>query len=406
MDCCSPKDIRFSGRVGVVGVFVSLFLAYLTAFSVNIFLALYLENLTYILLEAAGFAVILVFIVNNGVSVRVPTRIFIALSALMASGGVSAFFAHNVAYHFFYFFSFFTKILLLFLVVGGNYCLPNERTLRRGIRFVLLFTLFWSILHLKIGSGRPGWLWPINISIQEITLLVLFCSLLMLSKVSKEFWVLVVFSILLVFRSSGKTALILLWSIPLMTLLMRKSSLIRWVVEKYVVVYFTLFTLAILGVCIFFSNDISSQYLTYRDTIIADRIPFWKRLSLIVEGLYHLSISMNNLFFGAGYGYPNYLARVDSYLENTPQLFVLTLMVYGGVFLAATYCFILYLFVSFLLSRVRLDFYGYSLCYIAIAVMVTFFTTHEYFNNPFVFAALVVFIVSAKVRSRSLVSGA
>jgi hypothetical protein len=311
----------------------------------------------------------------------------------------------NLSVHTLYVAMFIMQVGLLAILLGSDITPPKPENFRWILRFTIGVSVAASLVHMLVGYGRPGWVWPINISIQELSLLILFLALLSISNVRRELPLLFPILILLFFRSSGKTALILFVSIPILVLLYKKSRIARIGLDNYIAIYFILFIGIAVVIATEFRLEVLTFYSSYRVDIIDARVDFWKRLSLIVEGMAHISISNHNLIFGTGFGYENYLSNINSHLDNTPQLFVLTLLVYGGVSFAALYFAMIIILKAEMIRALTADIHGRSIVVVSFAVFVTFFTTHEYFNNPFFFISMSMLILALKSRKAHLIQG-
>lgn len=263
------------------------------------------------------------------------------------------------------------------------------------IRISLWITLIPALTHLYFGNGRLGWSWPVNISIQEIFILTLVMTLITINGVKKNIMEICTIVFLLFERSSGKTALTVLLIFVFLSLC-GKISQVRKLAPIMLHGYFVA-NIFILGLLLlFFSEQINYAYgLKYN--LIYDKVPFFKRLSLILEALFLLQ-DPRILIFGGGFHSANYLSLVESYLNNTPQVLILTLLVYGGVFFYfAYYTFYILLVKSIEIGLTPLRKYHVHIYFFC---MLLFLTTHEYFANPVLYISLLIFMIGTRCESR------
>lgn len=308
---------------------------------------------------------------------------------------ISAYFVPNTIYHFFYITSFLLKIVFLFVALKSNYSSTIYNFIKPYLFFCLFSTLSLSIIHLFLGiyTPAPGWLWPINISIQELTMIVLFCTFFLYESKYKKIVLFSLFIILLSNRGSGKTALIIILSIPVIYYIVKNSRVCFWLLSNYIKIYTLVFVGLIIYVYIFEQEWVNRLYYQI-NSMASDKVDFYKRISLIIESLHYI-LTPDVLFFGGGFGVVNYLANVDSFLGNSPQILILTMLVYGGLTFFCIYMYLMHRCLVGLidgLGSYESKIYSYILWF----SVITFMTTHEYFNNPFLYVSLYIFIAVVK----------
>ncbi|MBF3237316.1 hypothetical protein H4N55_11985 [Aeromonas veronii] len=314
---------------------------------------------------------------------------------------IKTYFVEYPAYHIFYVFSLILKILFISIVVNMEVDGSIYLKCKRVVFSFLSVTLLFSIIHLFLGihSPAPGWLWPINISIQELALIIIYVAFILYGDYKKNILLFFMFFILLFFRGSGKTSLSLICLIPIIIYILRSFPSIKSPLKYFPIIYSALGLFGILLIVSLYSSTIVTLYHSI-STIAADKIDFYKRLSLIYEAFYYL-LTPTGFFTGAGFGVVNYLSEVDSLLDNSPQILPLTIMAYGGVIFYIYYFVCMQILVLNLTKKTkRVDSHIYAI--VMWIVILLFMTTHEYFNNPFLYISLFVFIVLLKSREKCL----
>lgn len=312
---------------------------------------------------------------------------------------VMIYFVNYPMYHIFYILTLLSKLFFLNVVINIDYDTDCYRKYHLYILVFLVATLSLSILHLFIGinSPAPGWLWPINISIQEMTLLVLFATLLLYPANKMLGVVIFLFVILLTFRGSGKTSLALVIMMPCITFLLNRIWRYSLVSQYFVMIYAFFFILIVFYLSYVQYDFIVSGYFSVSD-ISSEKIDFYKRISLIYESLYLLTDPYHFLF-GVGFGVVNYLSNIDSLLNNSPQVLPLTILVYGGLFFYFYFFLVIQCLLNNLLNRID-DVKIKNATIVLWISFIIFMTTHEYFNNPFLYISIYIYIVVAKSKDK------
>ncbi len=375
---------------------VFFIMSYMTLFSMNIFLGIRVEKAVYFPLE--------VFIgIYTLYNIKYASKGLIAITVgyFLPYVVIKTYFVEYPAYHIFYVSSLILKILFISIVINMDVD-KNIYLKSKGVVFSFLsITLLFSIIHLFLGihTPAPGWLWPINISIQELALLIVYLAFILYGDYKKNVILFLMFFILLLFRGSGKTSLSLICLIPILIYILRSSYSIKSILKYFSTIYAALGLLGIVLVVSLYSSTIVTLYHSI-STIAADKIDFYKRLSLIYEAFYYL-LSPTGFLTGAGFGVINYLSEVDSLLDNSPQILPLTIMAYGGLIFYIYYFVCMQLLILRLTKTTgRVDSHIYSI--IMWVVILLFMTTHEYFNNPFLYISLYIYIVLLKSREKCL----
>lgn len=373
------------------------FVLFFSLLSVNIIFGSRLNKELYLVLEC----LILLYVLLN-LKYITKKYIVILLFFVLPYLILSLYFVPSPGYHAFYGFSLILKITFLFIAIRSK---PVHNSFylsfRRLLFLCIALTLAFSIVHMLLGiySPAPGWLWPINISIQELTLLILFCVYLSYRHKMSTLILILMFFILLSNRGSGKTALGIIMVLPVLMYLSQRWCFCSILLKKYTVIYslVSIFSVAFL---LIFHGDYLSQLYAQSHYLVQEKVDFYKRLTLILESIKYISLP-RNFVFGGGLGTENYLRNVDSILGNTPQIFVLTVFSYGGLILFSMYMWLLHWLISSL-SSTLINKDSRLIASMTWFAFLTFLTTHEYFNNPFLYSALFVVIVLLKSRDNPI----
>jgi hypothetical protein len=261
----------------------------------------------------------------------------------------------------------------------------------------LVSNLIFAIFHysLSLPGHAPGWSWSINISLQELFFILCYFSLFALNSYKGSILILILFAVLVAFRGSGKTTLFVLFSIGPVYYSALRFKFIEKFLDWFIFVYFFGFFVVVSYFVFGLKSEVEVLYLGL-SSLWDQGVPFLKRFTLIVEAIYFLGVDHRNYFLGAGFGVANYVNVMDLRLNNTPQVFALTLMVYGGIFLLFVWALLFYLlrreFLHLCVENSDRLFVKSSM-----VLLLVFLTTHEYFNNPFLFLGLFVLSMSLNI---------
>ncbi len=230
----------------------------------------------------------------------------------------------------------------------------------------------------------PGWIWPVNIALQEIILISLFfCEIIFFGfKNSKINFIL--FLILVIIRDSGKATLL--------ALLIFYFLQLNFNIDSKNKVNYLFKSLWILHFLFIISTFVFIDFVEDLDKSSLIRYFLIKRFVYIQESVYFLFDPIF-LFLGGGFGPENYFSAAKNLsVLNAPQLLPLTILVFGGVFFYLLYVFLSLKLFDFFSRNNILEFYVRSFIF-SIAIIMTF---HEYFVNPFVYLSVGLVLISYK----------
>lgn len=288
--------------------------------------------------------------------------------------------------HIFFIFILITLIFFLRLSIKGYYELSR---LSKYIRLTLNISLIFAIIDTIVKINQPGWVWPINIALQEILLVgMLYSCLITGGGVRNNYLSLFLFILLLMLRESGKAAvfgillaLFLIYFSKNHFKTIKRLKKLCWIVfiGQYLFIILAVFGSAYLRT----SNNSSLEYV------------FNKRFGLVLDGYNFITSDLQTFFFGGGFGAENYiLQNPDLVIPNAPQLFILTTSVYGGVI----FCLILIISILRLPVILKLEnkfspvpFMYLQGFFLSLLIISSF---HEYFNNPFVYISIALVVTS------------
>ncbi len=254
------------------------------------------------------------------------------------------------------------------------------------IKYILRSSLIIALVSLYTKPFiNPGWVWPVNIALQEIVLISLFFSEVISFGFRKSRVNFILFVLLLLFRDSGKASLISLFVFAGINFLIQESNRIKKINFLFKCVWFS--HIFIITLAILFLNFVKSL-----DKGSVVRYVLLKRFIYIEEAINYLSNGVF-LFIGGGFGPENYfVTAVNLTMKNAPQLLPLTIIVFGGLISYFFYFYSVSLFFKSFVSDKKLDFYFKS--YILSLLIVMSF--HEYFVNPLVYFGVGLVLVSYK----------
>ncbi|TLS77477.1 hypothetical protein [Photobacterium damselae] len=376
------------------GFYVFYLLMYFSILSLNVVFSIELDKITYIPLLVIMFLFIIYDLRNINIRKNELMVIFCFLSLLVLCTLIRV----NID-SIMYSLSIFFQFIFLFVILK-NKTKISRVNLILAIRIILFVTLLFGLVSLTLPSS--GWSWPVNISIQELVILILFCSLLLISDVleKKNIILFLMAFLLLSIRQSGKATLFCLILLIIMSVVKPKNKVINLFLNNFIILYFMI-SLIVLVVVRYKYGDFLHNYHYYIINDITNidvRGDFWKRMSLIFDAMYHQTF-LSNFIFGSGLGVRNYLNNSFVFLKNTPQLLILTLQVYGGILFTFTICFMFYFLRKYMIFNAQNDKYNINMFF---CVLLLFLTTHEYINNPFLYSSLGIYILALKNRSVGL----
>jgi len=269
----------------------------------------------------------------------------------------------------------------------ANGAVFNVKNIVKWLNFTLLTTLILSILHLFVGPGTKGWIWPVNIALQELTILGLLYSKILISGIKKSYVYIFLFLFLVSFRESGKATF---GALVLGLYLMRSSpnlySRLRFQRMVFYLIY--VFQLVIVIVITFVIAYLESQP---QDSIL--RFFLNRRVILIDDGSNFITSNLKNLLIGGGFDVSNYFDQnKDITFENAPQLFILTSGVFGGLlFVVSLIGSLGQLFWQKVISNPNEKAVTLVSFFISFSTVNTF---HEYINNPFIIFSISLVLIS------------
>ena len=370
-----------------------------TILNLNIFFGFIGEVSVYVIVELSMIFYVMGAACTRSVSIDRPSFRFVGLMimfALISSVAV----AEKALYGLFYSLSLSFKIIfVLFFMQARSTFYLSKRFVRLAVWISLFITLSSSLAHYYFFPNgiAPGWVWPLNISMQELVLLIFYMSFFLLNGFRHSYILIAMLVALVFLRGSGKTTLVLFLGFSIIFFLSIRFSAIRFVVQRAIYIYYAFFLIGVIALLVFWNDEIVSLHNNINE-LMSERPVFFKRASLIIEGLFHLT-EWKTVFLGSGFGVVNYLVAVDSKLQNTPQIFILTQLAYGGLVFVSLY-FLIILRIRSLWHHIfnqRILVVYFSVCLLCI---LTFLTTHEYFNNPLFYLSLFVLFYSFQVAAR------
>ena len=296
---------------------------------------------------------------------------------------------------------YFSNILfvLIFALQIGYLNIANKATIIRSkvgklLNTALVLTLFLSILHVFFGSGKKGWIWPINIALQEITLLGLLYSKILLYGLKRSIPYLLFFLVLVLFRESGKATFL---SVLIGVYLIRGNFKVRNRLRFQNKIFHLIFIVQI-GV-VFLSTWLNS----YLNTLPVENILNYylnRRLALINDGWEYLVQNVKYFLIGGGFDVNNYFEQHPNItFKNAPQLFILTSGVFGGVLFTIS---LILSLSSMYKEKIRLNPNRNAVILLSYFIsLATINTFHEYINNPFLFFSISMVLISYNSRNES-----
>ena len=243
---------------------------------------------------------------------------------------------------------------------------------------------------MNFGSSNRGWVWPVNIALQELVLInLLFCQILYFG-LKRSITNIILFLLLVLLRESGKAAL---FSFGLFTLIYLVKTTNQFKIALFDIllkfVIFVNFSILFFGVLLL--SDTSS--IIKKGTIL-DYI-FSKRFLLIKQSFDKISKGTNFLF-GGGFGTENYLSDSNLVINNTPQFLILTMSVYGGLVFSIFFFYLIFSLRRSLIDIMIKNVRGRFIIYAYFFVMLFMLSFHEYFNNPILIFSVSVTLFSFK----------
>jgi hypothetical protein len=264
---------------------------------------------------------------------------------------------------------------------------------------ILKYSIFFNLLltdidiFLNINLNTRGWIWPTNIALQEIVLINLLYSQIILIGLKKTTLNILLFLIMVLFRESGKAAF---FSFGIFILLypFYKYNIGKYVQKRLIhIVVFVNFFVLLFGTYFMNINNIlidsnSYSYLAY---------VFNKRFTMITDALSAIG-NVKYFFTGFGFGFENYINANFTKYSNTPQFLILTLTVYGGFIFTLiffmTYFKVLKSFLKLVINNQRLTYIVFAYFF----TMIFMLSFHEYFSNPLIYLSTTIFIYSIKIK--------
>ncbi len=337
------------------------------------------------------FALSLLILINSLLLLK--SRSKISLSVLFYFYVVILFFSFqffriyvfNYLTHFFYVSSLLICISHVYLVLNSDFKF-EYKFFPVLVKYSLRISLITAIIGLFTNPFMfPGWIWPMNIALQEIILISLFFSEVMFFGLKGSKFNLILFLLLVFFRDSGKATFLSLSIFVVLEYFFKTDNQKKIINFSFNFIW--LFHFLFVGIAFLLFEYVKSLEKT---NLI--RYFFIKRFVYIQESVTYLS-DWSSLFTGGGFGPENYFAAAKNLtVLNAPQLLPLTILVFGGLILYFLYLFLsLKLFNYFDLSS-ESEFY-LKCFFLSILIIMTF---HEYFVNPFVYISIGLVLFSYK----------
>ena len=374
-----------------------IFLLFILFFNLNFFLRKPIDKIYYypiILLIFISTTLILIKKIENKTKL---SRQALLISFIFFLFIFLRFNLYSYISHYIYIITF--MYFTLFLYFESRVIIPKklniifiDKILNFTLRFSLLITIFHLLIHFT--ESQRGWVWPINIALQELVLICLLFSQITLFGLSKSKYNILLFLLILIFRESGKAAFfsfglfISIYSFSKNCL--PKTSLFTFLTK--LVIFINYFVLLV-GVLLF--KSLNSPFAS--NTILAYIIN--KRFTLIKESFIKIS-NLDFFLWGGGFGTENYLADIKLSINNTPQFLILTLTVYGGLLFTIFFFYLFMKYRNLMLNKFndnrRLQYLVKAFFFVLIFML----SFHEYFNNPILIFAISFFIYSLNIKSQ------
>jgi len=275
---------------------------------------------------------------------------------------------------------FIIQILFLNSIKSSYFNIPK---IQKYLTITGYSTIILSLLHLIFGMFKPGWNWPVNIALQEITIIGIIYSIWILNgSLKKTIPLVLLFSILLVLRDSGKASLLAI-ILGIISAYSFKNRQLR--IFNSIYIFQISFVFVAWGLYKILNTESEGSLIRYY---------LIKRFGLIMDGISYLTEKPANFILGSGFDTLNYfeVGTFEYAYENAPQLFILSTSVFGGVLLPIL---LIKNIKNYFLeirknanTTLKAQLFGFL---ISIGVINSF---HEYFNNPFVFFSLSLVIIS------------
>jgi hypothetical protein len=287
--------------------------------------------------------------------------------------------------HIFYLFSLYIYILNIYLLYNSNFKFTSS-IFPFLIKYILRISLIIALISLITKPYiSAGWVWPINIALQEIVLVSFFYSELIFFGQKKSMTNYLIFILLLIFRDSGKATLVSLLILPFFKYFYIDKNRINKIYVYFKYIWMSHIIIIIISI-IFISIILSLQ----KTSII--RYILLKRFIYIQEAINFLTNGFN-FILGSGFGPDNYfLSATKLTMKNAPQLLPLTIIVFGGIILYFFYLSTTLIFFNSFNKETKYDFYIKSYL-VSLLIIMTF---HEYFVNPLVYFSIGIVLVSYK----------
>jgi hypothetical protein len=372
-----------------------IFLLILLLFNFNIFFKLPIDKIFYfpvlaLIFISVAFHFIKSIILNELISFKSLLTFTILIGFVFFRFNVFSLSAHYIYASTF-------SLAVLFLYYQLNFKLPHSdfTNFYHFLKLVISVTLIVTLIHLglNLGASNRGWVWPVNIALQELVIInLLFCQILYFG-IRKSLLNISLFLILVLFRESGKAAL---FSFGLFTLI----YIVKFSDKSKIFFFNTLLKIVILVnfTILFFGVILLSDTTSLLKKGSALDYIFSKRFLLIKQSFDKISEGTNFLF-GGGFGTENYLSDSKLIINNTPQFLILTMSVYGGFVFSVFFFYLIFSLRKKLIeisgNNTRINFLIYAYFFV-ILFMLSF---HEYFNNPILIFSISLTLFSIKSTS-------
>lgn len=366
--------------------FLTIIIFYLTSLNIGLLIEIRDPKLSYIpVLAAMALAILYNFkyikIKKNFWSIMLIISLFLSLIRFNVP-----FFGKSIV------FTLIFGVHLVFLLLANKTAVPRK-ILITLLDFCLAITLTATILDLFIGPGKKGWIWPVNIALQEIVIIGLLYARIILKGIKRNIIFLALFIAILLIRESGKAALLaMIIGLYFIRPTHSNENRIKFQLKIFKFVFVGQLILAFLAKAAAFHLDSLAP-----DNVL--KYIFSKRVFLINDGINFLISDPFYFIFGAGLDINNYLSLNEVMtIRNAPQLFFLTTGVMGGVIFIIPLLKNLFMLLKskmeHIASKQKVVLASY---FISISIMSSF---HEYLNNPFIIFSISIVLISYNTHER------